>query len=170
MSATAVSEYATLQFAKTRKTTAFDLDNRQHEETFYYDTWIEWSKQLSNRSQSQNNFDAYRVRIEMLKRDAEQEEIVFNHTSEQDFWNFMKSIPYARKADVVVTDRGNLRAVWRGEENKHIGLQFFGNRCVEYVIWTRRAGSMKIEPKAGRDTFEGVKAQIRDWGLTSFLQ
>lgn len=97
----------------------------------------------------------------MLKGDAEDEGIVFNDTSEQDFWEFMRSIPYTLKADIVVTDSGNLRAVWRGDGVKHVGLQFLGGRWIEYVMWKRLTGSMNIWTKAGRDTFEGVKELIR---------
>lgn len=97
----------------------------------------------------------------MLKGDAEDEGIVFNDTSEQDFWEFMRSNPYTLKADIVVTDSGNLRAVWRGDGVKHMGLQFLGGRWIEYVMWTRRTGSMNIWTKAGRDTFEDVKERIR---------
>lgn len=117
-----------------------------------------------------DTFNAYRARIEMLKGDAEDEGIVFNDTSEQDFWEFMRSNPYTLKADIVVTDSGNLRAVWRGDGVKHVGLQFLGGRWIEYVMWTRRTGSMNIWTKAGRDTFEDVKERIRASGLASFLQ
>ena len=119
---------------------------------------------------ARNKLRAYQLRIEELKGDADDEGIVFNDTSEGDFWEFMKSIPHARNAELVVTDSGNLRAVWRGEEDKHVGLQFLGGRWIEYVMWTRRMGALSISPKAGRDTFEGVKEQIQASRLTSFLQ
>ena len=125
-------------------------------------------QQLSDHARTK--LRAYQVRIEELKGDADDEGIVFNDTSEGDFWEFMKSIPYARNAELVVTDNGNLRAVWRGEEDKHVGLQFLGGRWIEYVMWTRRMGSLTISPKAGSDTFEGVKEQIQASRLTSFLQ
>lgn len=243
MSATVFAANPTVQFAKTKATTAFDQDNRQHDVDPFYsliavtpriignprlwdistqlqisymflfrdrysqhflsqerliaikwgmdigdsdqdaettlsvenairrdprtDFAVEW-EQRSNRLR--NNFNAYRVRIEMLKGAAEDERIVFNDTSEQDFWEFMRSIPYTLKADIIVTDSGNLRAVWRGDGVKHVGLQFLGGRWIEYVMWTRRTGSMNTSTKAGRDTFEGVKEQIRASSLASFLQ
>lgn len=106
----------------------------------------------------------------MLKGAAEDEGIVFNDTSEQDFWEFMRSIPHTLKADIVVTDSGNLRAVWRADEVMHVGLQFLGGRRIEYVMWTRRTGSANISPQAGRATFEDVKELIWASGLASFLQ
>lgn len=114
-----------------------------------------------------NIFFAYRDRIEELRKDAEDEEIVINDTSEQDFWEFMRTVPCASEAELVVTERGNLRASWRGD-GEFMGLQFLGERRVEYVAWTRRSGSMKISPKAGRDTLEGVKEQVLESKLTSF--
>ena len=124
--------------------------------------------QLSDRALK--TLRAYHVRIEELKGDADEEGVVFSDASELDFWEFIISMPYARNAELVVTDNGNLRAVWRGEEDKHVGLQFLGGRWIEYVMWTRRTGALKISPKAGRDTFDGVKEQIRASRLTSFLQ
>lgn len=136
------------------------------------ETLIESVESTAIRSDRLRNdtFNAYRARIEMLKGDAEDEGIDFNDTSEQDFWEFMRSVPYTLKADIVVTDSGNLRAVWRGDGVKHVGLQFLGGRWIEYVMWTRRTGSMNTSTKAGRDTFEGVKEQIRASSLASFLQ
>ncbi len=219
MSATAIAADPTGPFAKTESTTAFDQDNRQHEELFslyvrrscyrhsqhllskerlgdgiwglciggsgqdaettpsvanriHRNPWADFSAELEQSSDRLRNdtFNAYRARIEMLKVTAEDEGIVFNDTSEQDFWKFMRSVPYTLKAEIVVTDSGNLRAVWRGDEVKHVGLQFLGGRRIEYVMWTRRTGSVNLWTKADRDTFEGVKEQIRASKLASFLQ
>ena len=111
--------------------------------------------------------DGVSLRIEKLKYHLIQEEIVFKDGSEQDFWEFIRSNPYALRANVVITERGNLRAVWDEKYNNHMAFEFLGNRWVEYVIWTRRAGAIKVSPMAGRDTFEGVKEQIRASGATA---
>ena len=108
---------------------------------------------------------AYQDRIGTLKIYAEMDGMEFRDTSEQDFWAFIRSIPLARRANVVVTDDGNLRIVWRNEKNEHLGIEFLGGSRVEYVMW--RDG---LEPKAGRDTLDGVKKQILVSGLISVLE
>lgn len=137
---------------------------------WHTDPWTQFFSELeSRRNQAHETEQAYRSRIAALKHDAMLDEIPFRAASERDFWEFMRSIPFTRRANVVVTYNGNLRAVWRGSGEKHIGLQFLGDRWVEYVIWTRRTGSTRIAPKAGQDTLEGVQEQIRTSGLSSFL-
>ena len=134
------------------------------------DPWTQFFSELDRRrNQTYEVEKAYHNRIVALKDDAMLDEIPFRAASERDFWEFMRSIPFTRRANVVVTDSGNLRAVWRGNGDKHVGLQFLGDRWVEYVIWTRRTGSTRIAPKAGQDTLEGVQEQIRMSGLASFL-
>ena len=113
---------------------------------------------------------AYRNRIESLRSDAAVDGFLINQASERDFWSFMKSLPFAHKADVVLVNNGNLRAIWDSEDGTHLGLQFLGNRALQYVIFRRRQGSSAISRVAGRDTFEGVTQQVQAFGLKPLLQ
>ena len=113
---------------------------------------------------------AYRNRIESLRSDAALDGFLVNKASERDFWSFVKSMPFAQEADVVLVDNGNLRAIWDREDGTHLGLQFLGNRTLQYVIFRRRQGSSNISRVAGRDTFEGVSQQVQAFGLKPLLQ
>ncbi len=115
-------------------------------------------------------YQAYRNRIETLRRDAEIDGLTVNETSERDFWSFVKSEPFAHKADVVLVDNGNLRAIWDSEDGTHLGLQFLGDRTLQCVIFRRRQGSSNVSRVAGRDTFEGVAQQVQAFGLKPLLQ
>ena len=112
----------------------------------------------------------YRDRIESLRSDAEIDGFAVNKASERDFWSFIKSSPFVRKAELVLLDNGNLRAIWDGEDDCHLGLQFLGERTVQYVVFRRRAGSRHVSRVAGRDTFEGVTRQVRTFELKALLQ
>ena len=112
---------------------------------------------------------AYRDRIESLCNDAELDGFNLKSESERDFWSFVNSVPFASKANLVLLDNGNLRAVWDGENNSHFALQFLGEHTVQYVIFRRRAGSRHVSRVAGRDTFVGVKKQVRTFNLEGFL-
>ena len=112
---------------------------------------------------------AYRSRIEVLRSDAELDGFAVNEVSERDFWSFVNSVSFVRKAEVVLVDNGNLRAVWGGEGGSHLGLQFLGNRLVEYVIFKRRQTDRDVSRAAGRDTLDGIKKQIHAFDLTLLL-
>lgn len=146
---------------------AFVQDIRVQEE--YSELWsIHTAAALELARRSNHVFQntrAYKARIGTLKSYAEADGIELRDTSKQDFWKFIQSVPLARKANVVITDDGNLRIVWRTERNEHLGIEFLGGSRVEYVMW--RDG---LEPKAGRDTLDGVKKQIRVSGLNSVLR
>ena len=115
-------------------------------------------------------FQAYHDRIEALRSDAVLDGFAVNETSERDFWSFVKSVPFGIKAQVVLVDNGNLRAIWDGADGSHIGLQFLGDRMVQYVIFRQRRGSRHISRVAGRDTFDGVRQQLRTFEIEPLLQ
>ena len=108
---------------------------------------------------------AYMLRIEVLRSEALLDGFSVNAASEEDFWSFVESISFAQKVGLVLMDNGNLRAVWKGENGSHLGLQFLGNRLVEYVIFKRRQATRDISRVAGRDTIDGIKRQIRAFDL-----
>ena len=112
---------------------------------------------------------AYQDRINFLKEEAKIEEIPFNKKSESDFWSFIKSIPFIRKSGLFLRDNGNLRVVWKDDNGNRLGLEFFGNDWMQYVIFKRRA-EKEIARVVGKDNQQGIKEQIRAFDLTSLLQ
>ena len=108
----------------------------------------------------------YSRRIEVLRSDAEDDGFVLNEASERGFWQYVRSAPFAQKAGLVLVDNGNLRAVWKGDDERHLGIQFLGNQWVEYVIFKRRPNTSDVARLAGRDTLDGAKKQIDAFDLT----
>ena len=103
---------------------------------------------------------AYHHRIETLRSDAEIEGFAVNNASEENFWSFIGSIPSARKADLVLMDNGNFRAVWKDKNGDHLGVQFLGDQMAEYVIFKQRPSVASVSRVAGIDTLEGVINQL----------
>ncbi|MXX52726.1 MAG: hypothetical protein F4Z35_01870 [Dehalococcoidia bacterium] len=114
-------------------------------------------------------WEAYRRRIEDLRDYGEDDGIHVNKDSERDFWSFVHSAPLSEKAALFLMDNGNLRAVWKGGDSSHIGLQFLGCQKAEYVIFKRQKGSEGLSRVAGVDTLIGVRQRIRDFNLTSLV-
>lgn len=112
---------------------------------------------------------AYKARIDKLRSGAALDGFEVNGASEKDFWSFIRSSSFSRRAGLALMDNGNLRAVWKKEDSSHLGLHFLGERQVQYVIFKRRSGSRKISRTAGIDTFEGVKKQILAFDLMSLV-
>ena len=111
----------------------------------------------------------YQDRIRMLCRDGEVDGIVLNHPSERDFFLFITSAPYTRRASLVLTDNGNLRAVWRGDGGSQLGVQFRGDQWASYVIFKRRHSRAAVSRVCGTDTLEGVERQVRALGVQALL-
>ena len=82
------------------------------------------SENADRRELSLGVFFDYGQRIEILRNDGDLDGITVNKASIQDFWSFVESVPFASKAEIVLVDNGNLRAVWDGEDGSHLGLQF----------------------------------------------
>ena len=113
-------------------------------------------------------YQAYLTRIEALKSDAALDNISLNKASEQDFWSFIKSSPFIKKGRLILMGNGNLRAAWKDEEGNHIGLQFLGNRLIQYVIFRHRAAG-RISRVAGCDTQKGIELQIKTFDLKPLM-
>ena len=114
-------------------------------------------------------WQAYKGRIEYLRTEAELDGFTVNEVSERDFWSFFRSMPFLRKAGVILMDNGNLRAVWRDEHKSRLGLQFLGDQSVEYVIFKRRQGAKDVSRAAGFDTLNGFKKQIHAFDLKTLV-
>ena len=96
--------------------------------------------------------EAYSLRIEELKGYAIEDEIEVNPASERDFWAFMESLPVSKRASLVLSNRGNLKAVWKDNASNHLGIQFLGKGQGEYVIFKRREKDSEISRVAGIDS------------------
>ena len=107
----------------------------------------------------------YEDRIDYLRRMGHEEGIELNKSSEDDFYLFIKATPNARKVSLVLTDSGNLRFVWKGDEGDHIGVQFHGGGIGSYVIFKRRPSAPEISRSYGKDTLDGVRKLISVFNL-----
>ncbi len=85
------------------------------------------------------------------------------------FWRFVKGEPEIRRGSLILGDNGNLRAVWKGGNGTHLGLQFLGEGIVQYVIFKKRKAASVVSRVAGRDTFDGLRRQIDAFDLRSLL-
>ena len=116
-----------------------------------------------------DTISSYEDRINVLKEQAEAEGYSLNEASGTAFWNFLKKHPFMRRGRLVLLENGNLRAVWSGGNDAHIGLQFLNERLIQYVIFARRGPDAPVSRVAGRDTMEGIMRQIDAFDLRGIL-
>ena len=114
-------------------------------------------------------YDAYISRMRFLQDEAVHDGYVLNLASEIDFRQFVWSAPDIRKGNLVLMDNGNLRAIWKDEQDARLGLQFLGGRMVQYVIFKRRNQGQPISRVTGRDSLEGLERQINAFELYTLL-
>ncbi len=120
---------------------------------------------VSNDNQIKKLNQKYQTRIQELHGYAILEGFNIKKSSQKDFWCFIKSTRYMRKASLFLMDNGNLRTVWRDSYGNHIGLQFLGNGRGEYVIFKRRSSNKDVARVAGIDILDGIKIQIRSFNF-----
>lgn len=112
----------------------------------------------------------YEDRIKYLRNEAEHDGICLNPTSERFFWHFVNSVSRARRAYLFLLDNGNLRAVWKGESNTQVGLQFRGDGKVQYVIFARRAPEEDLTTEYGHECIDvAINGQIKDFDLRQLV-
>lgn len=150
--------------------------------TVYFSSWTDSRYELvtdqfkgfftdfKEKRQTQRNYKlAYKLRIEMLRHEAALDGFVLNDESYEDFWSFIGSVSYLQKANLVLMDNGNLRAIWKDEYGNRLGLQFLGERLVESVVFKRRSSNRGFSRVAGNYTMDEVIKQIFALDLSPFV-
>ena len=111
---------------------------------------------------------AYVRRIEQLREFAAEDDECssINEASEEDFWWFIQSIPWASKAGLGLLDNGNLCAIREGERKMRVEIEFLGDRSCEYILFKQREGAREVSRVGGIDTLDGFRKQIRAFGIS----
>ena len=124
---------------------------------------------IRSKARYHDTVSAYKKRIRVLKEQAEHCGYSLNQPSEAAFLEFLAKNPLIRRGRLVLMENGNLRAVWKGANGAHIGLQFLNSRSVQYAIFKQREISSPVSRVYGRDTMKGIARQIDAFDLGDFL-
>jgi hypothetical protein len=106
------------------------------------------------------NFLDIDSRIQALRIEAEIDQIPFSKASYAEFRDFIRQVPARTRPAIFLRDNGNLRALWKNDDQEQIGLQFLGGGDVQYVILKRRPGG-RLMSHYGVDSRAGLMAVIR---------
>lgn len=112
---------------------------------------------------------AYDDRISVLEEQASVEGYFLNSRSREIFLDFFKNNPLIQLGHLFLLENGNLRAVWKGADASHVGLQFLDNGLIQYVLSKQRHADLPVSRAYGRDTPSGVIGQISALQLDQVL-
>ena len=111
----------------------------------------------------------YVKRIQDLKEIGLDDGISLNPDSISACLKFFFANPFLKLAGLIVKENGNLRAIWEGENEVHVGLQFLGDQSLQYVIFKQRTPEAPVSRVSGRDTMDGIMHQIEAFDLKEDL-
>ena len=99
---------------------------------------------ITQRQTARKIHKGYSLRIELLRSDAEDDGFVLNEAFRKGFFGSISGRhPSHKKRGWYLWIMGDLRAVWKGDDESHLGIQFLGNQWVEYVIFKRRPSTSR---------------------------
>ena len=109
----------------------------------------------------------YEARIEALRSMGASDGHDLRQVSLLDFARFIENEPPVPKASLVLTDDGNVRAVWRGAGGCQIGIQFLGGGTGSYVLLEPEASSRESLAPYGQRTLTELKELVLEFGPRS---
>ena len=129
-----------------------------------------YAQQLDKRLRNfPNTVSAYDDRISVLEEQGSSEGNFLNSQSRETFLIFFTNNPLIQPGHLFLLENGNLRAVWKGDNGSHIGLQFLENGLIQYVLFKKRHIDLPVSRAYGRDTPLGVLEQISALELDQVL-
>lgn len=114
-------------------------------------------------------FAAVEQRIWALREEARAEGYSVSKASERDLLGFLEALQFTKRPFVSLLDNGNLRAFWKNAEGEKLGLQFLGNREVQYVFFAKRNDDQYVARASGRDVLACISSHIKAQGLEKLL-
>lgn len=101
-------------------------------------------------------------RIDELHACAAADNEPFSETSHADLRRFLSNLPFVRKPSIFLLENGNLRAVWKNDQNELIGLQFIGGGAIQFVSFHLREEPAMMSRACGVDNHESLRRTMRD--------
>ena len=108
----------------------------------------------------------YQQRIHQLESIAEDEDIFVSSKSCDDFWLFIRNYRSSPQAGLILTDEGNLVAIWRDTTGSTVEVEFQGDEQCKLIVFKDPRDPLRVLPDISRDTLASIGERI---GGLSFL-
>jgi hypothetical protein len=109
------------------------------------------------------------LRIQALRIEAKIDQVPFSNTSDIEFRNFIRLVPARARPAIFLRDNGNIRALWKNDDQEQIGLQFLGGGDVQFVILKRRPDG-KLTAISGIANGDELLALIKAMRATALFE
>ena len=124
---------------------------------------------ISHLSASDTMERAYHRRIKDLRGMAKDEGFMVAQESVNDFWQLIRSLLPTRKAQLVLTDEGNLIAIWDDDDGNYVDIEFLGAGSLHYLIFKGPEHSPNRICEEGGGDIQTVKRQAQKHNLAKLL-
>ena len=108
----------------------------------------------------------YQARIDHLQAIAEDEDIFLSSDSCRDFWLFIRTYCPSPQAGLILTDEGNLVAIWRDADGGTVEVEFLSDQQCKLIVFKDPKNPLGVLPEITNDTLISIGQQI---GEFSFL-
>ena len=105
----------------------------------------------------------YQQRINQLEVIARDEDIFVSDKSRNDFWLFIQDYRPSPQAGLILTDDGNLVAIWRGSGVSIVEIEFLGNDQCNLIIFREPNSPLCYLPEITTDTLIYIGERIGDY-------
>ena len=109
------------------------------------------------------------LRVQALRIEAKMDQVPFSNASHAEFRDFMRLVPARARPAIFLRDNGNLRALWKNDDQEQIGLQFLGGGDVQFVILKRRP-DRRLTTLSGVTGGGELLALVRAVGATALFE
>ena len=111
--------------------------------------------------------DNYQRRIVDLETLASEEEVIVSQTSLEDFWMFTTNFCPSPQAGLILTDEGNLVAIWRDVNGSTVEVEFWGDGQSRLIVIRDPSSPLTMLPEITSDKLNIIGEKI---GAFSFIQ
>ena len=109
----------------------------------------------------------YQERIDYLDEVGKDEDISMSSDSCDDFWTFIKNYRPVPKADLILTDNGNLVAIWYENSGTNVEVEFLGDGQGKLIVFRDPKNPLHILPEISTDTLVSIGEQISEFSFTT---
>ena len=111
----------------------------------------------------------YRSRIAALHEMAEDEGITVGKAPIEEFWKLIPTLTPTNKAQLVLSQKGDLAAIWKDGDGNYAHIKFLGTGNVRYVIITAPLHDSSGESVVGDCSIQDVKTLLEKHNLENLL-
>ena len=139
------------------------------EQSYCWYSFPKLSKHIDSQPEMAAIKKAYERRIDDLRGMAQDEGFTIASQSEDDFWKLIDALTHTSKAQLVLSQKGVLAAIWKDGDANYVHIRFLGTGHLRYVIITASLHDSSGESEVGDCSIQDVKTLLEKHNLENLL-